>query len=210
MSTSSGIAARNSSSGTPASFMDRGMPSSSISPSTASNNRRAALLVVVPAEDDPSDPGVLLRRDVGGVAGSRHELARQRRVVTQHMWQQQRVRPAVRDMELHPDRMRQRVVDAEEGVGERQAGQRRRIGHAGAGLDVACRPGTPWAATRRSSTRPARRTRRCRATRRSTPHPPAHGSARRARCPPSSSAATTPSASDRRSPCPAAGSSRSA
>ena len=49
---------------------------------------------------------------------------------------QDRVGPAVRDVELGTDRVRQGVVDADERVRERQPGHRRRVRHRGARLEV--------------------------------------------------------------------------
>ena len=90
--------------------------------------------------EDPSDLRVLLGRDVGGVAGRRHELARQRRVVAQHVREEDRVRATVRDPEPRADRVRERVVQADECVRERQPRDRRGVGHRGARLEVRAVP----------------------------------------------------------------------
>ena len=57
-------------------------------------------------------------------------------VVAQHVRQEDPVCAAVRDAEARADRVGQRVADADEGVGEREAGDRGGVGHRGARLEV--------------------------------------------------------------------------
>ena len=58
-------------------------------------------------------------------------------VVAEHVRQEDGVGPAVGDAEARAHRMGERVVDADEGVGEREPRDRRRVGHRRARLDVA-------------------------------------------------------------------------
>ena len=121
-SASSGSAASNSRSATPASASERGMPTVSSRSSTRGEQPLAALVRAAPAE--PVDPGhlrVLVGRHVARVAGGGHELRRQRRVVAQDVRQEDAVGAAVRDAEARADRVRERVADADERVREREA-----------------------------------------------------------------------------------------
>ena len=124
----------------------------------------AALAGVEPAEGSSpvsaSRLRVLLRRDVVSGAGRGHELARQRRVVAQHVGQEDRVGAAVGDPEAGADRMGERVVDADEGVREGQAGDRRRVGHRRPRLEVVAVAVGPRQRVEDQVERPAGRTRR--------------------------------------------------
>ena len=100
---SSGSAASKSSRFTPQSASERGSSTSASSSSTRANSRSRRSSSVRAAEtEDPPNLRILLGCDVGGVAGRRHELTRQRRVVAQHVGQEDRVRAAVRDPERAP------------------------------------------------------------------------------------------------------------
>ena len=103
------------------------MPTSSSSASTRANRRVRTSTTAEP--EHPGHLGVLVRDDVGAVAGRRHELARDRGVVAQHVREEERVGAPVRDAEARADRVGERVVDADERVGERQPGDRRGVGH---------------------------------------------------------------------------------
>ena len=95
------------------------------------------LLHVLAAQPEhPAHLRVLVRGDVGRVAGRRHELRGDRGVVAQHVGQEDAVGAAVRDPEARPDRVRERVVDADEGVREGQAGDRRGVRHRRPHLEV--------------------------------------------------------------------------
>ena len=106
------------------------MPTSSSSASTRANSR--ARRSSAPRPPSPCTHAICAyfsRRDVGRVAGRRHELARQRGVVAQDVREEDPVGAAVRDAEARADRVGERVADADERVGERQPGERRRVAH---------------------------------------------------------------------------------
>ena len=109
----------------PAAAAVRGMPSS---PSSASTRAKSASHDVAEPEH-ARHLGVLGRDDVGAVAGRRHELRRDRRVVAEDLREEERVGAAVRDAEARADGVGERVVDADERVGEGEPGDRRAVGH---------------------------------------------------------------------------------
>ena len=122
---SSGSAASNSPRGP-----RRSPPASAASPTSveqlvdAREQPLAPVVLGLAAEpEDPRDLRVLLRRDVGRVARRRHELARQRRrcSAARAAGRSPFARPCA-IAEARADRVRERVVDADERVREREPG----------------------------------------------------------------------------------------
>ena len=94
-------------------------------------------LAVAAEAEHVGDLGVLARRDVVRGPGRRHELLGHRGVVAENVRQEDGVGPAVSNAEARAHRMGERMVDADEGVGEREPRDRCRVRHRRARVDVA-------------------------------------------------------------------------